>query len=342
MQNNRKLRHITPLRLKFFGIILLSVICINKGNGQASIETIANDRFKIVIEAKENSSTTLLQLTDLHLGGTSDDKWKKDLITFHRIQILVDTYNPTMIAITGDLFTGEKPFGALLAAYAMNFFDSFERPWLYVFGNHDPEGGFGRSDIAEVFSESDWVILGKHSVDNQWKEKYDYVVDIMYEGESQPAWQIYAFDSGSQKGYKSIKEDQLDWYQSQSRKTKESYSQEIRAISIFHIPLIEYQYLKDDKSIKLYGESKEKVWYEEDDGTVYKTFLEVGNIEATFCGHDHYNNYWGVYKGGIILAYGYISGEATNYAWPPGGKLITLPPGKGEIQIENVVPILED
>jgi hypothetical protein len=84
--------------------------------------------------------------------------------------------------------------------------------------------------------------------------------------------------------------------------------------------------------------NKEKVYYEEDDGTVYKTFVEVGNIEATFCGHDHYNSYWGEYIGGITLAYGYISGEATNYAWPPGGKLITLPTDGSEIRMENVVP----
>ena len=66
--------------------------------------------------------------------------------------------------------------------------------------------------------------------------------------------------------------------------------------------------------------------------------LEVNNIKATFCRHDHYNNYWGKYIGGITLVYGYISGESANEAWPTGGKLITLPIGKGEISIKNVVP----
>ena len=70
--------------------------------------------------------------------------------------------------------------------------------------------------------------------------------------------------------------------------------------------------------------------------------MEVDNIEATFCGHDHYNNYWGEYTGGIILSYGYISGEATNEAWPTGGKLIILPVDNGEIQIKNVVPVFDN
>ena len=326
---------------KYIIILLLLTISFSHVFGQRSIKKLSKDKFEIEIARANGSPITILQVTDLHLGSSEEGKWKKDLITLQRIRKLVETYDPDMIAITGDLFTGEKPFGALLAAYAVNFFDGLKRPWLYVFGNHDPEGGFGRSDIAEVFAVSEWALLGKHNVDNQWKEKYDYVVDIILKGEKHPAWQIYAFDSGSREGYKSIKKDQLDWYRKASEKTAKKYKQDIRAISIFHIPLIEYQYLKDDKSIKLYGKTKEKVYYEEDDGTVYKTFLDVGNIEATFCGHDHYNNYWGTYKGGITLAYGYISGEATNYAWPPGGKLITLPTDGSEIKMENVVPVFD-
>lgn len=329
------------IRFKYISFLFVLFISYSHAFGQRSIKKVSDDKFEIEIDRDNNSPITILQVTDLHLGGTGEGKWEKDLITLQRIRKLVETHNPDMIAITGDLFTGEKPFGALLASYAVNFFDGLDRPWLYVFGNHDPEGGFGRSDIAEVFAVSEWGILGKHKVDNEWKEKYDYLVDISFIGEKHPAWQIYAFDSGSREGYKSIKKDQLDWYKKASEKTAKKYKQDIRAISIFHIPLIEYQYLKDDSSIKIYGKTKEKAYYEEDDGSVYNTFLDVGNIEATFCGHDHYNNYWGTYKGGITLAYGYISGEATNYAWPPGGKLITLPTDDSKIKMENVVPVFD-
>ncbi len=324
-------------KIKHLSIFLLGFMLIANANAQTNIKQLADDKFEIEI-SRPSSPIKILQVTDLHLGSTDEGKWEKDIITFRRIKQLVDTYNPDMIAITGDLLTGEKPFGSLLCASVVNFFDGLERPWLYVFGNHDPEGGFGRDQIAEVFSVSKWGILGNHPVDNEHKKKYDYVVNLMYKGQKKPVWQIYGFDSGSQKGFKSIKQDQLEWYRDMSEKSAKKFDQKTRAIAIFHIPLIEYQYIQDDKSIKKYGKAKEKVWYEEDDGSVYKTFLDVGNIEATFCGHDHYNNYWGKYKGGITLAYGYISGEATNYAWPPGGKLITLPGDGSEIKIENVVP----
>lgn len=319
-------------------LLFLSVFIVF---GQRKINQLSTDHFEVELTKDRNTPITILQVTDLHLGSTDEGKWRKDLITFQRIEKLVEMHNPDMIAITGDLFTGEKPFGSMLAIYIVNFFDGLARPWLYTIGNHDPEGGFGRVDIAEVFAVSEWAILGKHKVDNEWEEKYDYTVDLVVNGAKVPAWQIFAFDSGSRKGYKSIKQDQLDWYRSVSEETEKKYKKQLRAITMFHIPLIEYQYLQDDKSIELNGENEEKVYYEEDDGTVYKTFLDVGNIEAVFCGHDHYNNYWAKYKGGITLAYGYISGEATNYAWPTGGKLITLPVDGGEIKMENVVPVFD-
>lgn len=325
-------------RLKITSVLVLVLFCYSIVSGQRIIHKMDSDQYRIDISKADRSPVTILQVTDLHLGSTDEGKWKRDLETCRRIKKLVETHNPDMIAITGDLFDGNKPHGTLLASYAVNFFDSLDRPWLFMFGNHDPEGGFGRAAIGEVFAESKWGVLGKHTVKNKWKEKYDYVVDILVNGEKKPIWQIFGFDSGAEKGNKSIKEDQLKWYRDVSSSTANTYHEKIRAISMFHIPLIEFQYLQDDDSIKKQGFNEEKVYYEEDDGSVYKTFLEVGNMEAVFCGHDHYNNYWGTYKGGIILAYGFISGVATKYAWPPGGKLISLPVDGGEITMENVTP----
>lgn len=304
--------------------------------GEAQIRKEADDHFEVILNRSSDKPVTVLQVTDLHLGKKGF--WRQDLTTFKRIRRLVEMHNPDLIVVTGDLLTGEKYFGSLLAAFAVEFFDSLNRPWLYTFGNHDVEGGFGRDRIYEVFSASRWCVLGFHPVANHWARKFDYVVDIKSSPSAQPAWQVYAFDTGSEKGFKSIKADQIAWFKAVSEKTKKTCGHVVRAISIFHIPLRQYQELWNDASLPKTGESKEKVSFEEDDGSPYRAFVQMKNIEATFCGHDHYNNYWGKTRDGIILAYGYISGEATRYAWPTGGKLIELPLNGEAISIKNVTP----
>jgi len=320
-------------------LLLLNPLTASAAGG-TEIRREADDHFQVVLNHASDSPITLLQVTDLHPGKM--DFWRQDLTTFKRIRRLVEMHNPDLIVVTGDLLTGEKYFGSLLAAFAMEFFDSLQRPWLYVFGNHDVEGGFGRDQINEVFRSSPWCILGSHKVANQWARKYDYVVDVKLSGQAGPEWQMFGFDSGSEAGFKSIKGDQIAWFKAVSQGTKRVHGHAVRAVCFFHIPLKQYQELWDDASIAKTGESKEKVSYEEDDGTPYRAFVEMKNVEVTFCGHDHYNNFWGKTKEGLILAYGYISGEATRAAWPTGGKLIRSPLKGEPIGIENVRPDSRD
>ena len=324
-------------RLTYLWITLLALFLSSQieSSAQSRIEKIASDQINITINKSDTEGIGILQVTDLHLGGKG--KWKDDINTFRRINRLVEMYDPDLLALTGDVFAGKE-----MAAIVIRHFDELERPWLYVFGNHDAEGDIDRDGIYAAFSKSKWGVLGFHDSNSPAGRKYDYCVDIKIEGESVPNWQIYGLDTGPHEGVKAIQPDQIEWYKYKSQVSKDEYGTMVRAISIFHIPFIQYQYLWDDKTIHKEGESKEKVWYEKDDGSTYRAFVDVGNIEATFCGHDHYNNYWGEYTGGIILSYGYISGEATNEAWPTGGKLITLPVDDSEIQIENVVPVFDN
>ncbi len=299
-------------------------------NNYPTIRRPHSDQFQICLAESTDKSIRILQLTDQHMG--KNGFWREDLNSLHRMKRLVEMYEPHLIAITGDLLTGEKFFGDLLCAFVTHFFDSLELPWLYVFGNHDPEGGMSRDQIAEIFTSSKWCVLGDHLVKEE--KKYDYKVELILGDSQMPAWEIYAIDSGQ----KSLGSNEIHWCRQMSSKSQNTHQRVIPAMALFHIPLKQYQDLWDDVSIPKMGEGREKVCYEEDDGSAYEAFVEMGNIRATFCGHDHYNNYWGTYHGGITLAYGHISGEATNWAWPTGGKLVTLSAGSENIEIKNVIP----
>ena len=211
----------------------------NLSIAQSSIRWLDGDHFEIVVNKVDSDSIRILQVTDLHLG--SKGHWKDDLNTLHRIRRLVEMYDPHFLFVTGDLFTGEKPYGSLLAAYAVHFFDELKRPWFYTFGNHDAQGGFGRDDIYNVFKTSEWGVLGLHKSENS--KKYDYYVDIKIGKESVPNWQVFAFDTGPHDGIKAIQPDQIEWYKNISNQTREKYNNSIRAISIFHIPFIQYKKL---------------------------------------------------------------------------------------------------
>ena len=255
---------------------------------QSELKKISTDHYEIIFENEKKDSISILQVTDLHLGND----WGKDLKVAQRIREMVKKYQPDLIIITGDLFTGEKDRTSYVFPFAANCFESLERPWLFVFGNHDPEGNVGREPIRNLFDSTKWGIIGFHPA-GTGSIKCDYLVDLKLTGNLQPAWQIYAFDSGSEPGSKSIKADQLFWYREKSQSSKTKYQQIIPAISIFHIPLKQYQMLWKDSSLPKMGFRHERECFEEDDGSVYKAFLEQQNVRACFCGHDHDNNFWG-------------------------------------------------
>ena len=65
--------------------------------------------------------------------------------------------------------------------------------------------------------------------------------------------------------------------------------------------------------------------------------FDNGGLDDLVMRPDADGNHIEVHHGGILLAYGHISGEATHYNWPTGGKLITLS-SNGDIHIKNVMP----
>jgi 3',5'-cyclic AMP phosphodiesterase CpdA len=315
------------------GMFLLFMTGMAGASGK--IVKTADDKFKIILTGLQRDSIRILQVTDLHLGNKRG--WAKSFATINRVKKLARQLNPDIIAVTGDLLTGEKTDSEALAGFARILFDDLQIPWFFTFGNHDPEGGDGREPIRQIFSASDWGLLGFHSIDSG-TIKCDYRIDLEIENDPTPAWQFYVFDSGSEPGNRSIKKDQQEWFKEQSLQSKHEFKKIIPAVAFFHIPLKQYIDLWNDSTLVKTGFLHEKVCLEEDDGSVYQAFLDQGNIIAVFCGHDHDNNYWGKYKGGILLAYGHVTGDSGYHRhWPPGAKLISLPLKKGEIGIKDIV-----
>ncbi len=322
-------------KLKNLILVAVCFFAFELSHAAAKITRTAPDHFQLSFTGLATDSLRILQITDLHIGISRS--WDKTWTTMARVEKLVALCKPDIMAITGDLFHGDKKDSEALAGFARVYFDTFKIPWFFTFGNHDPEGGQGREPIRNIFASARYGMMGSHNPDTG-VFKCDYRIDVLVDGKQTPVWQFYAFDSGSEPGNRSIKKEQMQWFKTQSAQSKTEFKTVVPAIAFFHIPLKQYHALWYDSTLVKTGRLHENVCLEEDDGSVYQTFLDQGNITAVFCGHDHDNNYWGKYHGGIILAYGHVTGDAGYHRhWPPGGKLITLPLKKGEIVIRDLV-----
>ena len=205
---------------KRLAIIIVLLLNTRYLIAQTQVNLVADDHYEIIFKDIPIDSIAILQVTDVHLGNAG--KWAADFKAVRRIKSFVKNYQPDLIIVTGDLFTGEKESKENIIAFAVQFFDDLERPWIYVFGNHDPEGGVSRKNIRQIFKDSIWGIIGFHTTANN-SEKYDFQVDLKSGKTQNPLWEIYAFDSGSEKGNKSIKTEQIQWFRQKSLASKKTY-----------------------------------------------------------------------------------------------------------------------
>ncbi len=319
--------------------VFLNIFLLAFTNGQpfakSSIKKLADDHYQILFSDEPKDSIKILQLTDLHLGNQYAHR--KNFQTTQRIKKFVELFNPDVIAITGDLYTGKKVDREYLVVFATQFADDLDRPWFFTFGNHDPEGGIGKDSIRTIMQCSEWGILGTHT-DLKGQKKDDYLIELLANDSKSPAWELFAFDSGSEKDTKSVKADQLAWFREKVLASNVKHGATIPAVAFFHIPVRQYADLAKNPSAFKGGAFHEEVCFEEDDGSVYEAFVRQGNVRAIAVGHDHDNNYWGTFSGGILLIYGHVSGDSGYHRhWAPGVKLLSLPVNGGEIGVQDLV-----
>jgi hypothetical protein len=94
-----------------------------------------------------------------------------------------------------------------------------------------------------------------------------------------------------------ITEDQISWY-----KRKASELQAVRpnltSLAFFHIPLPEYVEVWNNEPV--YGDKHENVACPLKNTGGFQAFKDVGDVKATYCGHDHDNYFGGVYEGRFL------------------------------------------
>ena len=111
------MKHLT---LTILAIILNSHYSV----AQTQINKTADDYYEIVVAGEQKDHINIVQVTDFHFGNQG--KWAFDFKAVRRIKAFVKKYQPDLIIVTGDLFTGNKESKEYLVAFAVQFLDDLD------------------------------------------------------------------------------------------------------------------------------------------------------------------------------------------------------------------------
>lgn len=287
----------------------------------------------------ENTAFKILQITDIHI--LNDEK--KDAKAFKTITAMVETTNPDMIMLTGDLTSEKENFTAFKTC--CEFLESFNIPWAFVFGNHegldipyeenevlDPEKIADRQTLSDYLESLPNCIYeaGDENVDGMGNYYYN-----VKNADGKVITSLIMMDSHSydkkNDGYDHFHDNQIEWYEntvkSIAKEVNGDENKVVPSLAFFHVPMKEY--------MTAYDESKgtaNRIWgfrFPNEDGTpavddkMFEKMVELGSTKGCFAGHDHMNNF-SVMKDGIRLSYG-LSCDHNIYMVPVrGGVLINV------------------
>lgn len=287
----------------------------------------------------------ILQLTDLHLGFGPLSRGA-DKLALEAVRKVVETSNPHLIVLTGDLIFPFLPKTGTLnngkqAKKLTEFLDGFGLPYTLVFGNHDCEllSTCGKEELAGLYQQGSYCIFteGRKNLTGVG----NFLIELVDES-GKVLLPLVMLDSNMYgeggwffSGFDRIHEDQADWCMERLSALKRD-DPDIKAMAFFHMPLRElkeaYEQMKlgDQNVVYRHGSIAEKDEYfgiSRFQGTFFDKAAENGVIKWMFCGHDHLNTLSLVYKG-IQMTYGmsidYLAYKKIRKSYiQRGGTLIT-------------------
>jgi hypothetical protein len=281
-----------------------------------SLAEAEDNRLAFSLPYGENGRFTILWGTDFHLRRGPFARRDK---VYALLEKAFEETDPDLTVITGDLlfsFDGK----AMLQEFA-SFMESHGRYWAFCFGNHDGEYTYGKTELADMLETYPHALFSRGEA---WvRGESNYVIAITDEG--RPAQALMLLDSHDERIYGEtsaadyIYPSQSAWY----RWVSEGLGP-VPLYAFFHIPLPEYKLLwESGTATGILGDGD--VGCPPANSGFFQTMAEDGDTVATFCGHDHLNDFSGI-RDGIFLVTGRSAsyGSYGSYRFPKGVKTITL------------------
>jgi hypothetical protein len=249
----------------------------------------------------------LLQFTDVHFfAGKEPYRAREDAKTVDLMHEVVDRSEPDLVLITGDLWhnnPGGRGFEYL--QYSVRQMESLGVPWAFCWGNHDKLDDYAAGD--ELLTNAKGSLYRGAANDGS------YIVEIV-DSKDVPVWQIICLNSGED----GLAEPQWRWL-----KSLPNPEQAPTRWAAFHVPIRQFEDIWTNGAAS--GIKGEKHGYDNNEVGESLGVLKRAGIRACLCGHDHINDYSGIYDG-IDLIYGRATGYCGYGAVPvpKGGKLFKI------------------
>ncbi len=273
-----------------------------------------------------NGKFRIAQFTDFHWEHPETDS------TSNRRMVLaaVASENPDLCILTGDIVTGGDPEKSWKEIVAM--MEETKVPYVILMGNHDPEY-YSPQMIYSIIARQGKKHVG-NNIETTINGYGNALIKILSEHNDSTKAVVYGFDSGnlyadnSLSTYDNIHHNQVAWYVKESTKIKEANGgMPVPSLAYFHICLPEYEQLSSD-STRCLGHIGEACCPSDINSGLFSAFLEQHDVMGTFVGHDHANDFIGLWKG-VALAYGRQSGVMDeDETTPRGCRIVELTEGK--------------
>jgi len=278
-----------------------------------SLSVIPMDAQKQMLKFK-NGKFKIVQFTDLHWIADEQHAVVNDS-TLELIRYAINTEKPDLVVFTGDIVVSSGAAGAWKEI--MQPLADLKVPFAVTFGNHDTETDISKEEALKIIQSNPFNVT--YSAGKNLDGVGNCALPVKgTDGESNK-WILYFFDSHAYahepdtliKGYDWIKFSQIQWYRRQSMAyTKANHGQALPAISFFHIPLPEFEQVRNMKTTM--GSTVEEVCAPYYNSGLFTSFVEMRDVLGIFVGHDHNDDFTGVYAN-VCFGYGRKTGYNPAY-----------------------------
>ena len=280
---------------------------------------------KRTLRFNEDGKFRILFLGDPHGGVETHPQ------VFPALETVVKATNPDLVLFPGDISgcnigvsTEEELITYLneLTAYL----EANEIPWAHVYGNHDDNLGVALEKQQEIYMSY------PHCVSKRGLDTIDgvgnFVLPILAHDKDVPVFNVWGLDSHNDNNHfkkeygipddvkimmrnhmgdggsnDNARYNQIEWYMNTSKAIENHFGYKVPAILFQHIPLPEYCIIpRNPYTCRMDGHILDEICSNELNFGLFASCLQRGDVKGIFCGHEHLNDFTGVYCG-IRMSY---------------------------------------